>query len=141
MHSSENSGGKTDSEMTEQLKQPLIEVEVVYALVDEQYFMPLSVRKGTTALAAVQASGVLSQYPELDIKELKLGIFSKILDGKHLSLPQDYELKHKDRVEIYRPLMLDPKQSRIARAKKAAKLEVKQKVRNKKKLRNQEVKK
>tara|TARA_R110000772_G_scaffold150631_1_gene261366 strand:+ start:662 stop:1087 length:426 start_codon:yes stop_codon:yes gene_type:complete len=135
MVSGNNSGGITDSELAEQLKEPCIAVEVVYALPDEQFFQALSVRKGSTAQAAVLASGVLGQYPQLNINELKMGIFSKPLDGKHLPLPQDYELKDKDRVEIYRPLAIDPKQARMDRAKKAAKLEIKQKVRNKKKVR------
>ena len=113
----------------------LIDVEVVYALADEQYFMPLSVRKGSTALAAVMASGVTSKYPELNIQEASMGIFSKALDGRHLPLPKDYVLKHRDRVGIYRPLLLDPKQARLERAKKAARLGVRQKVRNKKKTR------
>lgn len=102
---------------------PIIDVEVAYASPNEQELIVLSVREGTTAIAAVLASGLTSKYPEININEAKMGIFSKPLDGKHLPLPADYQLEHKDRVEIYRPLIIDPKQARLLRAQKKAKQE------------------
>ncbi len=93
-----------------------IEVEVAYALPDKQELITLSVKQGTTALAAVLTSGLTTKYPEININEVKMGIFSKPLDGKHLPLPADYQLEHKDRVEIYRPLLIDPKQARLQRS-------------------------
>ena len=104
-----------DSDGLPVLSQP-IEVEVAYALPDEQFLVSLSVKKGTTALAAVMASGLTSKYPELNINEAKMGIFSKLMDGKHLPLPEEYVLEAEDRVEIYRPLLIDPKEARFQRA-------------------------
>ncbi len=97
---------------------PKIDVEVAYALPNKQELIVISVQKGTTAIAAVLASGMISKYPEININEAKMGIFSKPLDGKHLPLPADYQLEDKDRIEIYRPLLLDPKQARLLRAQK-----------------------
>ena len=98
------------------IKVPSIEVEVAYALPDKQELITLSVKQGTTALAAVLTSGLTTKYPEININEAKMGVFSKPLDGKHLPLPADYQLEHKDRVEIYRPLLIDPKEARLQRA-------------------------
>lgn len=100
---------------------PNIEVEVAYALAHEQFLRSLSVKQGTTALAAVMASGLTSKYPDLNINEAKMGIFSKPLDGKQLPVPEEYILAPKDRVEIYRPLLIDPKQARLQRAMKKQK--------------------
>ncbi len=100
---------------------PSITIEVVYALADRQDLVAFEVKQGTTALAAVLKSGLTSKYPEIDVDSAKMGIFSKPLDGKHLPLPQDYQLQHKDRVEIYRSLLIDPKQARLLRAEKARK--------------------
>tara|TARA_R100000900_G_scaffold536_1_gene908 strand:- start:177659 stop:178039 length:381 start_codon:yes stop_codon:yes gene_type:complete len=100
-------------------KVPDINVEVAYALPDKQYLIPLTVKQGSSALAAVLASGITTQCPELDIKQAKMGIFSKALDGKLMPTPDKYELQDKDRVEIYRPLLIDPKQARKQRAEKA----------------------
>ena len=83
----------------------LVTIEVVYALPDKQTLLKLDVESGCTAQQAVEQSGVLSQYPEIDLANSKLGIFSKAC--KH-----DYVLEHGDRVEIYRPLLIDPKQRR-----------------------------
>ena len=113
-------------------KLPSIEVEVAYALPDKQELITLSVKQGTTAQAAVLTSGLTSKHPEIDINKTKMGIFSKPLDGKHLPLPADYQLQHKDRVEIYRPLLIDPKQARLLRAQKKAKLEKEKAAQNKK---------
>lgn len=108
-----------------------IEVEVAYALPEKQELITLSVKQGTTALAAVLASGLTTKYPEININEAKMGIFSKLLDGKLLPSPKEYILEHKDRVEIYRPLLIDPKQARIERVQKERKEKVKQKAKQK----------
>lgn len=113
-------------------KLPSIEVEVAYALPDKQELITLSVKKGTTAQAAVLASGLTSKYPDININEAKMGIFSKPLDGKHLPLPAEYQLEEKDRVEVYRPLLIDPKQARQLRAQKKKKLEKEKVALNKK---------
>jgi putative ubiquitin-RnfH superfamily antitoxin RatB of RatAB toxin-antitoxin module len=87
----------------------LLKVEVAYALPDEQHIFALEVPPGTTAEQAIQRSGVLERFPDLDLATRKIGIFGK------LNKP-DYVLRPGDRVEIYRPLIADPKAVRKQRA-------------------------
>jgi uncharacterized protein len=96
----------------------LINVEVAYALPDRQRIKALKVQRGCTALAAVSQSGITLEFPEINPAEADMGIFAKNLDGKTLPLPADYVLKVGDRVEIYRPLQVDPKAARLQRAAK-----------------------
>lgn len=100
----------------------LITVEVAYATPEKQSIIEIEVPKGTTAYEAVEQSGITEVFPEIDLATNPMGIFSDLMDGKKLPLPADYILQQKDRVEIYRPLTIDPKQARLARAakKKAA---------------------
>lgn len=91
-----------------------IQVEVAYATPDEQVIIPLSVDKGTTLEQAIQLSGILEHFPEIDLSQNKTGIFGKIAKA-------DTELREQDRVEIYRPLIADPKESRRKRAEKKEK--------------------
>jgi putative ubiquitin-RnfH superfamily antitoxin RatB of RatAB toxin-antitoxin module len=86
-----------------------IMVEVAYALPGRQLIVPVNVTEGTTAEAAVIASGIMEKFPEIDLNQNKIGIFGK------LSKP-DSVLRHLDRVEIYRPLIADPKEVRRQRA-------------------------
>jgi len=86
-------------------------VEVAYAKENEQVIIPLNVDAGTTLEQAVQLSGILEQFPEIDLTQNKTGIFGKIAKA-------DTELREKDRVEIYRSLIADPKESRRKRAEK-----------------------
>jgi putative ubiquitin-RnfH superfamily antitoxin RatB of RatAB toxin-antitoxin module len=88
-----------------------IQVEVAYAKRDEQVIISLDVDAGTTLEQAIQLSGILEQFPEIDLAKNKTGIFGKIAKA-------DTELREKDRVEIYRPLIADPKESRRKRAEK-----------------------
>jgi putative ubiquitin-RnfH superfamily antitoxin RatB of RatAB toxin-antitoxin module len=88
-----------------------IPVEVAYATPQTQVIINLSVKPGTTLLDAIKLSGVLEQFPEIDLEKNKFGIFSKANDA-------DTVLREKDRVEIYRPLIADPKESRRKRADK-----------------------
>jgi len=88
-------------------------VEVAYAKPDVQVIIPLQVKPGTQLIEAIRLSGILEQFPEIDLDDTKVGIFSKI------SSP-DTVLREKDRVEIYRPLIADPKESRRKRADKKA---------------------
>ena len=97
----------------------LINVEVAYALPERQRILSLQVPAGTTALQAARLSGITREFPDIDLDTADMGVFSKNLDGKALPLPADYVLKPRDRVEIYRPLVADPK---AARAQRAAKL-------------------
>lgn len=84
-------------------------VEIAYAKPDVQVIIPLFVNIGTTLEQAVQQSGILDDFPEIDMAKNKLGIFSKIAK-------KDTVLREKDRVEIYRPLIADPKEVRKQRA-------------------------
>lgn len=86
-----------------------ITVEVAYALPAEQLIIPIKVEQGTTAEQAIHASGIISKFPEIDLQINKVGIF-----GKATRL--DTVLRHMDRVEIYRPLIADPKEVRKQRA-------------------------
>jgi putative ubiquitin-RnfH superfamily antitoxin RatB of RatAB toxin-antitoxin module len=100
-----------------------IQIEVVYASPTKQKLVTLTVRHGTTALEAVRLSNIAADFPEIEMGNLDLGIFSQPLDGKGRPLPDEYEVRDLDRVEIYRPLTIDPMQARLARAeeKRAAK--------------------
>ena len=86
-----------------------IAVEVVYARADVQEVLPVQVEPGTTAREAIERSGLAARYPELGTGPLSVGIFGK-------SVPQDTLLRDGDRLEIYRPLIADPKQVRRRRA-------------------------
>lgn len=86
-----------------------IVVEVAYARPDVQVVLPVQVPRGATVADAVQESGIAERFPEIDLREAKVGIF-----GKHTRM--DTELRAKDRVEIYRPLIADPKEVRRQRA-------------------------
>ena len=96
----------------------LIPVEVAYATPDRQTLLSLEVPEGTTALEAAQLSGIVDEYSAIDLDRDPMGIFSNLLNGKDWPLPSDYALQPNDRVEIYRPLQVDPKEARKTRARK-----------------------
>lgn len=96
-----------------------ITVEVCYALPGDQVIRSLQIAPGTTALEAVKRSGLAEAFPGHAILDADMGIFSQPLDGKLRPLPTDCVLQAGDRVEIYRPLVIDPKQARLARAAKS----------------------
>lgn len=89
-------------------------VEVVYALPHTQKLMTVEVEEGTTLLEAVKLSNIEAEFPELNLEEAKLGVF-----GKASAKPNVDTVKAGDRIEIYRPLIIDPKQARLNRAAKA----------------------
>ncbi len=86
-----------------------IVVEVAYARPDEQVIMELEVAEGTTLQQAVEQSGIVGRFPEIDLEKGKMGIFGKVAKKDRVLLPGD-------RVEIYRPLIADPKEVRKKRA-------------------------
>ena len=86
-----------------------ITVEVVYALKDRQDLVSLRLPAGATVLEAVERSGLPGKYPEIDPAKNKLGVFAKLVKP-------DTVLRDRDRVEIYRPLIADPKEVRKQRA-------------------------
>lgn len=95
-----------------------IKVEVAYATPEKQKIISLSLPQGSTAYVAVCESGIVDEFPAINPDEDPMGIFSKPLNGKGQPLPKDYVLQEGDRVEIYRPLQIDPKQARLQRADK-----------------------
>jgi len=90
-----------------------IKVEVAFAAPDEQKIIELDVLIGTTIYDAVVQSGIIKIFPQIDMENDKFGIF-----GKAVKKPKEHELREGDRVEIYRPLIIDPKQARLNRAAK-----------------------
>ncbi len=88
-----------------------IKVQVCYATVHEVTLLDLQVPAGTTLSEAVTHSGILQKHPEIDIATTKFGIYGKLKSA-------DSALREGDRVEIYRPLIADPKEARRRRANK-----------------------
>ena len=86
-----------------------IKIELVYALPTEQLLLKSEVPKGTTIAEAIRLSGILDKHPEIDFVKGKFGIFGKLSKT-------DTVLREKDRIEIYRPLIADPKEVRRKRA-------------------------
>jgi len=86
-----------------------INVEVAYALPEKQVILPVNVDAGTTIGGAIVQSGLMLEFPDLDIEHAEVGIFGKVM-------PMTTELSEGDRVEIYRPLIADPKEVRRQRA-------------------------
>ena len=97
----------------------LIRGEVADARPGRQRLIELWVEHGCTALEAVRRSGIADEFPEIDPSGADMGIFSNPLDGRVLPEPAEYVLRERDRVEIYRPLLMDPKEARLARAQRA----------------------
>ncbi|MFV2059909.1 MAG: RnfH family protein [Gammaproteobacteria bacterium] len=92
-----------------------IKIEVAYALLDKQVILTEKISPETTIEEAIHLSGVLEQFPEIDLAANKVGVFGKL---KKL----DSTLLENDRIEIYRPLLVDPKESRRKRAAKKEKV-------------------
>ncbi|MCK5726040.1 MAG: RnfH family protein [Thiotrichaceae bacterium] len=86
-----------------------INIELVYALPEEQVIFSIALEQGVTVQEAVERSKIVIEYPQIDLKINKVGIF-----GKMTKLGQ--VLRDKDRIEIYRPLIADPKEVRRKRA-------------------------
>jgi putative ubiquitin-RnfH superfamily antitoxin RatB of RatAB toxin-antitoxin module len=86
-----------------------INVEVAYAEPDRQLIIPVNVDLGTTVGGAIVQSGIMMEFPELDVENSKVGIFGK-------ATTMVTQLKEGDRVEIYRALIADPKEVRRKRA-------------------------
>ncbi|SHF30416.1 hypothetical protein SAMN02745148_02293 [Modicisalibacter ilicicola DSM 19980] len=92
-------------------------VEVAFALPERQKIVTLSVPPGTTARGAVELANLPHYFPEVPATTFtqgELGIFGKLLRD-----PERHVLQAGDRVEIYRPLLIDPKQARAKRAARA----------------------
>jgi len=99
-----------------------IRVEVAYATPQKQKILALDVAEGTTVYQAAERSGIVAEFPEIVLEEAKMGLF-----GKAVRSPKEEVLHDMDRVEIYRPLIIDPKVARANRAAKAAEKAAKEK--------------
>ena len=84
-----------------------MEVEVAYARPDKQQIVPVVVPPGTTALEAVKLSRIIEIFPEIDPDAIDMGVFGKVVKN-----PAEHVLREGDRVELYRPLKIDPKQGK-----------------------------
>jgi putative ubiquitin-RnfH superfamily antitoxin RatB of RatAB toxin-antitoxin module len=84
-------------------------IEVAFALPDKQLIIPIKVKEGITAEEAIKISGIEKKFPEIDLTKNQIGIFGKLTQLNHI-------LRKRDRVEIYRPLVADPKEVRRQRA-------------------------
>ncbi len=89
----------------------LIQVEVAYALPQEQVVLRVDVPAGATVRDAVNQSGLLARYPDISLEQNRVGIYARLVS------PDD-AVSAGDRVEVYRPLQADPKASRRAKAAK-----------------------
>ncbi|WP_429058400.1 RnfH family protein [Aeromonas veronii] len=89
-----------------------LNIEVVYALPQQQTVIALRVAPETCVLAAIEQSGIVQKHPEIDLSVNKFGIYSRPVKGCDL-------LQDGDRIEIYRPLIADPREMRKKRAEKA----------------------
>ena len=94
------------------IESDMIHVEVVYALPQEQHVFRLDVTPDTTVETIIRQSGVLERYPEIDLDKNKVGVYSR-------NVRLDATVRDKDRIEIYRPLLADPKEIRRKRAEQA----------------------
>ena len=86
-----------------------IRIQVCYALRERQALIDLTLPEGSTVEQAIAASGIREKYPEIDLATNKVGIFGKLTK-------MDAKLRDRDRIEIYRPLIADPKEVRRKRA-------------------------
>lgn len=87
-----------------------MKIEITYALPERQELVTIDLPEGSTVMQAVEASGLLQKYPEIDPGGVnKLGVFAKLAKA-------DTVLRDRDRVEIYRPLIADPKEVRRQKA-------------------------
>lgn len=94
----------------------MIKVEVAYATPEKQLIIEVEVAEGATMTEAVRLSGIDQEFPELDINAVPMGLF-----GRKVPKPEQQVLQAGDRVELYRPLLIDPKQARLNRAAKTSK--------------------
>lgn len=85
-----------------------LKVSLAYVGPQGQALRPLEVRRGTSVQVAIEQSGILAQFPEIDLEVNQVGIFGKLV-------PLDQTLEEGDRIEIYRPLIADPKAARKRR--------------------------
>ncbi|WP_211924160.1 RnfH family protein [Coxiella endosymbiont of Amblyomma nuttalli] len=89
----------------------MIWISVAYATLKEQIEIPLVVEENCTVALAIKRSGILQQFSEINLGTVPVGIYSK-------RTTLEANLRDGDRIEIYRPLYIDPKEARLLRAKR-----------------------
>ena len=89
----------------------MIDIIVAFATPSKQIEIPLCVEKTCNVAVAIRRSGILEQFPEIDLPNSVVGIYNKRVN-------LDAALRDKDRIEIYRPLTIDPKEARRLRAQR-----------------------
>lgn len=89
----------------------MITVEIIYALPEKQTLITFHTLENSSIQNVLEQSHFLDSFPELSFEKLNVGIFSKRCELSHI-------LKNGDRIEIYRPLLQDPKDARRQRVKK-----------------------
>jgi len=89
----------------------LIEIEVAYALPEKQFLEHLNVPNGTSVAQAVRLSRICNEFSEIQLNDKNLGVFGKLVKSEAI-------LRNHDRIEIYRPITVDPKEKRRERVKK-----------------------
>ncbi len=92
-----------------------IQVEVVYGLAEEQALLSVDVPENSQVKEVILASGILEQFPQIDLDKVKVGLFGKLTK-------MDQSVRARDRIEIYRPLIADPKEVRKRRAAEGKRL-------------------
>lgn len=92
---------------------PKIQIEVAYASLERQEMLSVQVLPGTTVREAIELSGILQLFPEINLTKQKVGVFSKQRELTDV-------VRAGERIEIYRPLTIDPKEARRAKAKQKA---------------------
>lgn len=95
--------------------QDTIQVEVVYGLAEEQALLSVDVPDGSEVKEVILASNIIEQFPEIDLDKVKVGLFGKLTK-------MDQAVRARDRIEIYRPLIADPKEVRKRRAAEGKRL-------------------
>jgi len=93
------------------VSESIISVQVCYMAPEIQFLKTLQIKRGATLQQAIQISGLLEEVAGLDLSHVKVGIYSRIK-------AMDTVLKANDRVEVYRPLQVDPMVARRTRANK-----------------------
>ena len=97
------------------MAEPMLPIEVVYATAEQQLLLALEVPAGTSVSEAVRLSGIAGQLPGVSIGDCPMGIFGKVVASQH-------PVEAGDRIELYRPLLIDPKEVRKQRAAKVARV-------------------
>jgi hypothetical protein len=92
-----------------------IQIEVAYATPEQQKILTLKVSPATTVYDGAKNSGIDEIFPEIDFESADMGIYGKVVKN-----PKEQILREGDRIEIYRPLLIDPKQARLNRAAKSS---------------------